>query len=360
MIMKRIFTVLASLALAASFSVVSAQKQDFNPYWFLQLQGGVGHTIGETDFVDLLSPSAAVSLGYQFSPVFGARINANGWQGKGAINGPLKVYKYNYVEGAVDFMADLASLIGGYQFDRTFSPYLFAGVGANYAFNNDEANKVASQFPSKDNYLWSDKSFSPVGRAGLGVNIRLSDAVALNLEANSSFINDHFNSKKGSVVDFQLKALAGLTFSFGKSKPAPAPVVLPPPAPAPKPEPQPEPKPVVEEVEMEPAFESLTRNVLFIINRWDIRDSERYKIDEVVAAMKENPDTKVRVSGYADKETGTAARNRFLSQKRAEGVGQAIQDAGIAKDRIITEYFGDTVNPFDTPEENRVAVCLVK
>lgn len=361
--MKRFFTLLASFALVASFSVANAQKQDFDPYWFLQLQGGVAHTIGETTFTDLLSPSAAISLGYQFSPVFGARLNANGWQAKGAINGPLAVYKFNYVEGAVDLMADLAALIGGYKFDRTFNPYLFAGLGANYAFNNDEANKVANQFPVKNNYLWSDKSISPVGRAGLGLNIRLADAVALNLEGNCSFINDHFNSKVGSKADFQLKALAGLTFSFGKSKPVPAPVVVPAPAPAPapKPEPKPEPKPAVQEpVEVEPAFESLTRNVLFVINKWDIRESEQYKIDEVVAALKENPDTKVRVSGYADKATGTAARNKFLSQKRAEIVSKAIMDAGIAKDRIITEYFGDTVNPFETPELNRVAVCLVK
>ncbi|MBR4755957.1 MAG: OmpA family protein, partial [Bacteroidales bacterium] len=89
-------------------------------------------------------------------------------------------------------------------------------------------------------------------------------------------------------------------------------------------------------------------------------DSEQLKIDEVVAALKDNPGTKVRISGYADKDTGTAKRNQFLSQKRSEIVAQAIIDAGIDKDRIITEYFGDTINPFDTPEENRVAVCLVK
>ena len=132
---------------------------------------------------------------------------------------------------------------------------------------------------------------------------------------------------------------------------------MPAPTPAPKPQPkaEPEPEPVVE-----PAFESLTRNVLFVINKWDIRDSEQYKIDEVVEALKDNPDTKVRVSGYADKATGTAKRNMFLSQKRAEVVAQAIIDAGIDKERVTTEYFGDTVNPFETPEQNRVAVCVVK
>lgn len=358
--MKRILTILASLALVASLSVANAQTKDFNGYWFLQLQGGAAHTIGETDFTDLISPSAALSVGYQFSPVFGVRLNANGWQGKGAVNtGTAQVYKYNYVEGGLDLMADLAAIFAGYKYDRTLNPYLFGGIGVNYAFKNDEANDLKAAFPKTDCYLWDGHNLSPALRAGLGVNIRLTDVLALNLEGNCSFINDHFNSKKGSYADFQIKALAGLTFSFGKSKPAPAPVVVP--APAPKPEPKAEPKPVVEEpVEVVPEFEPLSRNVLFVINKWDIRDSEQLKIDEVVAALKEFPDTKVCVSGYADKETGSAKRNMFLSQKRSEVVAQSIVDAGIDKDRIITEYFGDTVNPFVTPEENRVAVCLVK
>jgi outer membrane protein OmpA-like peptidoglycan-associated protein len=358
-IMKRIFAILASTALVASLSVANAQKKDFDPYWFMQLQGGAAHTIGETSFSDLLSPSAAVSLGYQFSPVFGARLNVNGWQGKGAINGPTTVYKFNYVEGAFDVMADIASIFAGYKYDRTLNPYVFGGLGVNYAFNNDEANAVADRFPTVDRYLWDGSKVAPIARAGVGLNIRLSNAVAFNIEGNCSFLDDHFNSKKGSKADFQIKALAGLTFSFGKGKPAPAPTPVPAPAPVVR-EPEPEPEPAVEKVIEEPAFESLSRNILFVINKWDIRDSEQLKIDEVVEALKANPDTKVRVSGYADKATGTAKRNQFLSQKRAEVVAEAIANAGIDKDRIITEYFGDTVNPFETPEENRVAVCLVK
>ena len=363
--MKRIFAILASTALVASLSVANAQKKDFDPYWFMQLQGGAAHTIGETSFSDLISPSAAVSFGYQFSPVFGARLNVNGWQGKGAVNGPTEVYKFNYVEGAADLMIDVASIFAGYKFDRTLNPYIFGGVGVNYAFNNDEAydindagvNGGVNKFV--DGYLWKGSHVSPAFRTGVGLNIRLSDAIAFNLEGNCSFLNDRFNSKKGSEADFQIKALAGLTFSFGKAKPVPAPVPVPAPAPVVKPEPEPE--PVVEEkVEFVPAFESLSRNILFVINKWDIRESEQIKIDEVVEALKANPDTKVRVSGYADKATGTAKRNKFLSEKRAEVVAEAIVNAGIDKDRIITEYFGDTVNPFETPEENRVAVCLVK
>lgn len=355
--MKRIFAAIAGLVLVAS--IASAQTADFKGYWFLQLQGGAGYTVGETEFSNLISPAGAVSVGYQFSPVFGMRLNASGLQGKGAIKdlkGGDNVYKVKYVEPALDFMFDLASLFGGYKWDRTLNPYLFVGGGMNYAYNNDEANAVANCFP-KDNLLWQDSKILGALRGGLGLNIRLGNVVALNLEGNSSFIGQAFNSKTSSdVCDFQPQLLGGLTFSFGKAKPAPAPVVVPAPAPAPAPEPE----PVVEQPVVEPQFESLTRNVLFVINTWDIRECEQIKIDEVVEALKANPDTKVRVSGYADKATGTAKRNMFLSQKRSEVVAQAIVDAGIDQDRIITEYFGDTVNPFDTPEANRVAVCLVK
>ena len=133
--MKRIFAILASAALVASLSVANAQKKDFDPYWFMQIQGGAAHTIGETSFGDLISPSPAVSFGYQFSPVFGARLNVNGWQAKGAVNGPTTVYKFNYIEGAADLMVDVASIFAGYKFDRTLNPYIFGGVGVNYAFN---------------------------------------------------------------------------------------------------------------------------------------------------------------------------------------------------------------------------------
>lgn len=165
-IMKRIFAILASAALVASLSVANAQKKDFDPYWFMQIQGGAAHTIGETSFGDLISPSAAVSFGYQFSPVFGARLNVNGWQAKGAVNGPTTVYKFNYIEGAADLMVDVASIFAGYKFDRTLNPYIFGGVGVNYAFNNDEANdaKIVGKFV--DGYLWDGSKVSPAFRAG--------------------------------------------------------------------------------------------------------------------------------------------------------------------------------------------------
>ena len=36
---------------------------EFCPHWYMQVQGGIGHTIGEGKFSDLVSPAAALSAG---------------------------------------------------------------------------------------------------------------------------------------------------------------------------------------------------------------------------------------------------------------------------------------------------------
>ena len=56
-----------------------AQTRDsvaFQPHWFVQPQVGVGYHVGEAKFSKLLSPTAQLSVGRQFSPVFGLRLGA--------------------------------------------------------------------------------------------------------------------------------------------------------------------------------------------------------------------------------------------------------------------------------------------
>ena len=75
-----------------SGTVVFAQEQRqikeegktvFKPHWFIQAQVGAAHTVGEAKFTDLMSPAAAINIGYKFAPAFGARIGGSGWQAKG-------------------------------------------------------------------------------------------------------------------------------------------------------------------------------------------------------------------------------------------------------------------------------------
>ena len=76
--------------------------------------------------------------------------------------------------------------------------------------------------------------------------------------------------------------------------------------------------------------------------------------------LKENAEAKVTVTGYADKETGNPRYNQTLSQKRAEAVAAALKAAGIDGARITVDAKGDTVQPYGTPAENRVAICVTE
>jgi len=64
-------------------------------------------------------------------------------------------------------------------------------------------------------------------------------------------------------------------------------------------------------------------------------------LDEVVAVLNEHSDVSIHIEGYAD-ETGTAAYNLKLSEKRADYVISYLVKKGIAKDRLVKEFYGKT------------------
>ena len=86
--MKSLKTILAGALLMFSASAMAQatytdaenNKYEFQKHWFLNLQGGAQYTLGEAKFKDLISPNVQLGLGYQFSPVFGVRLQANAWQ----------------------------------------------------------------------------------------------------------------------------------------------------------------------------------------------------------------------------------------------------------------------------------------
>ena len=359
--MKRIFSIVCLVLVAF---VMNAQNNDFEKSWYIQLQGGAAHTVGETQFMNLISPAAAVSVGYQFAPALGARLNLAGFQGKGAIvNNPEDLlYKYNYGQAGVDLLLNIANLFG-YKATRVFNPYVFAGIAGNYAFNNGASAYYPDCKGQLENY-WEKGSFSPVGRFGVGADFNVSDRVAIGVEVNDNIVNDNFNSKKSSidVMDWQYNALLGVKIKLGKKKVAPVPVPAPAPAPAPAPEPEPEPEPAPVEVAPAPApeFEQYVENIWFNLDKYDIRESEVEKINNIVKVMNENPETKLEICSYCDVETGTDAHNWTLSENRSNSVKKAIVEKGISADRISIDFKGSRVRPFENPAaKNRVSICVV-
>ena len=343
-------TLILAVALGAQVAFAQQSKSDpsveFNPHWYGQIQGGAAYTIGETTFKNLISPAGALSLGYQFNPSLGVRLNAAGFQGKGAVVAPLEVYKFNYLQGAADLTLNLAQLFG-YKHDRVFNPFVFIGGGAALGFRNG-ANNVTKTNP-KEYFalLWTGKMITPVARVGLGADFRLSDAVALTLEVNDNILSDRFNSKKVGHPDFQFNALAGLKINFGKTT-------------------RPSAKYLAELAAAEAAAEKLAAemrqvNTFFTINSYVISDEEAAKLIRYIDWLKANPDVNIAIAGHADKGTGTKRINQKLSEQRAAAVKAFLTERGIAESRIVSVVAnGDRIQPFAENDLNRVVISTIE
>lgn len=362
---KKLWLTAFVLALGGTVSFAQEQKIkeegkiEFRPHWFMQVQAGAAHTVGEAKFFDLISPAATVNIGYQFAPAWSARVGGSGWQAKGRWVTPQQDYQYKYLQGNADIISDLSTLFCGFNPKRVFNGYVFAGIGLNRGFDNDEAVAIDANGYKMD-YLWTEGKFLVAGRLGLGCNLRLNDRLAINIEGNANILSDKFNSKKAGNSDWQFNALVGLNIKFGKgykeTKPVyyePEPVVVEQPKPAPVIE-QPQPKKEVV------AVQPMKQDIFFALNSARIQDDQKPKIDRLAEYLQKNPSAKVQVTGYADVNTGNARINKALSEKRAVNVADALKARGISTDRMIVDSKGDTVQPYKTPEENRVSICIAE
>ena len=104
---------------------------------------------------------------------------------------------------------------------------------------------------------------------------------------------------------------------------------------------------------------SFNVNVYFVINQSVIRANQMSKLTRLLQYLSEHPKAFVRLSGFADKDTGTPEINMRLSIERAQAVSQFLLDAGIQEWRIRRIAKGDRVQPFDMPQDNRVCICFV-
>ena len=343
----------------------------FQKHWFLDLQGGAQYTLGEAKFGDLISPNVQLGLGYQFNPVFGMRLQVNGWQSKGGWaayrdkigDEPFSAdYKFKYVAPGLDFMFNLSNLFCGWNPNRVFNVTAFVGGGANIAWGNDEANEIGAHIKDLDKYnllyLWDGTKVRPFGRAGLDLEFKVSKSVSIMLEGNANITTDKYNSKNADNPDWYFNALAGLRINLGKSHTKTAPVKE---VPAPRPveeyvKPEPKPAPVEEK-----KVEEIRRDVFFVINSNKIRESEDAKIKEVVDYLNQYPEAKVVVTGYADAGTGNDRINDAISAKRAAAVVKALKEKyGIEESRITEDSKGARVQPFSENDKNRVTIMVAK
>jgi len=350
------------------------EEVEFRPHLFLEAGVGAQYTLGEARFKDQLSPNAQIALGYQLTSWLGGRLQVNGWQSRGGWNGYgnpslTQAYKYKYVAPGIDVMLNLSNLILGWNPDRLFTLSVFAGGGANIAFDNQEVIAIARGLYDRTayrlEYLWDGTRVLPYGRAGLQAAFRLSDRLSLSVEGNANILSDKYNSKRADNPDWYFNALVGVRVNLGPTYTSTA---LAPPAEVVEPvpmvqverveEPAPEPRP---QQPQQQTVEPLRRDVFFLINRYDIRPVEQQKVREIAEYLHRYPRTRVTVTGYADAGTGNDQINDRLAAQRADAVLRELRDRyNIEGERIFYDYKGARIQPFEENNLNRVAICVAE
>lgn len=372
--------VILSGVVALSCVSASAQEADktvnvFTPHWYAQAQIGGQYTLGEIGFGKLLSPNVQVGIGYNFNKVVGARFSLNTWQSKAGQNVAGNVYKWkwNYIAPMVDATFNLTNLFCEYNPDRLVEVGVFGGIGANIAWGNGEAKDAQDAILKSEaatealkygatplENLWTGSKTRFVARVGANVDFRVSDRVKLGVELSANTLSDKYNSKKAGNPDWYFNALVGVKVALGETHttkviPAPKPVekiierIIEKPAPAPAPK-----------VESKVVEENFRRDIFFPIGNTNIAKSQRTKIAEIVEYMKENPDAKITLTGYADKGTGSVGFNDKIAARRAQTVYNTLAAKGVAKRRMIKQSKGCRVQPFEENDMNRVTICIAK
>lgn len=368
---KNILTsALAAVACLSATAQTTETVYEFNPHWYIQGQLGAQYTLGEIKAKELTSLNGQLGGGYQFNELFGLRLSVIAWQSKAGMEVADASYawKWNYVAPSLDATLDLTNLLGGFNPERLVSVNVFAGLGANIAFKNDAAATAKSDIMAANDmggyeplaYLWDGAKAYMKASFGTMVDFNVTERLSIGLEMSSTVLSDKYNSKKAHNSDWYFNTLAGVKYAFGKKATK-------------RSVPVEQPTNVVERViekvvevpaqpiqEAKPVVQEMRRDVFFNINKSAITDVEMVKVNEIAEYMKANAEAKVTISGYADKGTGNASINESLSKRRAEIVAEALKDLGIEASRISTVAMGDSEQPYEKAELNRVSICIVK
>lgn len=345
--------ILSLMAILFAFNV-SAQETKTYPHAFISAQGGVMRAYNGVGIDRKWSPMAAISFGYNFTNVFGLRLQANGSTWKAALPDGTE-YKSKAGNIDLDMMFNLSNVFFPNR-DNVVNVIAIAGAPLNFAVPHawvDNYALATSNGGDRWNTAW---------KVGGMIDFAISKKWSINLEGGTNYVRQR-NEDIADNNKWWPYAMAGITYKFGhkkvkKAEPVvaeePAPVVepKPEPKPQPKPEPKPEPKPVVKQ----PV--KITENIFFDLAKANVKAGETGKIDQIVKWANEHPQANILLTGYADKETGNAKYNRNIAEKRANTVKQAMIAKGIAADRLSIEVKGDTEQPFANNDDNRAVIAF--
>jgi outer membrane protein OmpA-like peptidoglycan-associated protein len=352
--------------------------------WFIDLQAGaallpLGKANNAAKFMDRVSLMPVLAVGQWHNPYFGTRLRGRGLQLYGfefkpGSNTEVDRYRHFFGTATLDFMFDLVNYFGRYNPKTVVHVIPYVGLGAGASFTSDKENFVDAVKKFENH---SDFDPSPVLSGGLILKFRLGKRVDLNLEGETFLMKANLfgTNRTANHADLVAMASAGLTFRLGKTdfeevvamdfdeinnlqyrinqlreenmelskRPAYCP----------------------ECPELQPKTTVVTKNIVenvvyFRLNSSKVDQNQLVNIYNTAQYAKEN-NAKIILVGYADVQTGNADINLRLSEKRANAVAKILTEQyGIDANDIEIDYKGDTIQPFERNEWNRVVIMTIK
>jgi outer membrane protein OmpA-like peptidoglycan-associated protein len=381
-------------------SAHAQEEQEWKNNWYLSVGGGTqilfSSDVNNLEWKQRFTPAASLSGGKWFSPFLGVRLQATGYSLNGYstsegiyLGDPLNnggVYGSNdpvrnevtirpdgsyrhylrYVDAHVDIHTSLFNLFGGVK-KRSWDIIPSVGIGYLHTFEykgTPATDNISTHFALMGNYSLTKE---------WGINLELSGAAfpgsfdgritRHTYEANTAItIGVTYNfgkteksktsaKKDASInrildrisdIDTKLNGIEKGLETVGESAR----------------EVRVEKEIVVQEVFKRESF------VLASI-RFDLYKSEPVKEQDItfvniVKYLQENPEAKIRLEGYGDKEKGTQEENLRISQKRVEAVRQLLRNVhNVEEQRIEIQSFGADIQPYQNNSWNRVVVVTV-
>lgn len=338
------------------------ETNKFGDNWFIGAGAGVNSWIGQG-----ASPKAGVAVdafvGKWITPTVGVRAGWRGLKdGASAKDGyTIADEKFNYNSAHLDLLWNLSNLFSGYKETRTWNISVYPSFAYMDAAKNNEFG------------------------AGVGMlnNFRLGNRIGLYLDLSALATKSDFagiSPRPEKRMGVLPSATFGLTVNLGKTGFKRHSSVVPAIVPVPFTEAQyndlkdkvnaleKENKDLKAQIEdlknAKPDTVTVSKagdlvspaTLYYEIGSTKLSEREEAHLEFYVKNILEQAPDKVFVlTGSADKGTGTAARNQYLSEQRVNNVKKVlVEKYGIAEDHLIVKAEGSTNNRFGSAVLNRV------
>ncbi|MDD7317662.1 MAG: OmpA family protein [Prevotella sp.] len=385
--MKKLFVLLAAAAMTLTASAQALEESKTFDNFYIGINGGVSTKMtGQNGWLGGLNPNAGLRIGRWFTPVFGIAVEGNAYFSNKSMEPGIFPEKKTFVRytnvGAIATV-NLSNWFGGYTGEpRSFEVVAIGGLGWGHQFGTNDEVKMnninnttakagldfafnlgsakAWQIYVEPAVTWGLNGPTPltlngkyVGKAYTGTQFNVNRA---NFQLNAGIVYKFKNSNgthNFKVADLRNQAeidrLNGIINGLRNDLDAKDREIS-------------RLQKLLDECNARVCPEcpeskevaNLQPTVLFRQGKSVIDPAQYAPIELISNYMKNHPEAKVKIDGYASPE-GSLEINKKLSIDRAEAVKNAlVKKYKIAADRLTIEGHGPTDKLFEQVEFNRV------